>query len=452
MDEPLHNHPDKLFRDSIESLSEAPGKRVWGNIEQQLDKAMAEKYKRKYIMFRRMALSFLVLLLSFVTFNVIRLHETKIAMKPANIPVKKEQVFELAKSSFLQEKHYGRAVPPGEKPYATERHGHRSAYPVQQIMALRTAAVQQKPNYRYDERVTDIPREAVALRIMDIEPPVPDVISPLSSAAPAIRLIDPSVTRRSLVAGHTIIHPGLKQQRIHQFYISGFFAPEYANYVLENDEASNYENKQVIQKREEHLFSYSTGLSLSYRLNKKVRLQSGFSWSSSNININPDKIYAVKDNSGEVKYRYNTSSGYGYILPSFSTYPIIGDSLYTRTSVHTLQFISIPVMAQYKFLDRRLVLEAGLGISFNFLTKAALKTEVNDDTESEVEFLTRLNGLRKLSYSILINGELQYKASEKWSVVAGPYLKYALTSVNAASIVKTYPYSLGLSLGMMYKL
>ena len=71
MDENLHNHIDKLFRDSIEPLSELPGKHVWDNIEQQLDKNNAEKYKRKYIIYKRAAVVLVFLLLSVAMFNLI---------------------------------------------------------------------------------------------------------------------------------------------------------------------------------------------------------------------------------------------------------------------------------------------------------------------------------------------------------------------------------------------
>ena len=221
---------------------------------------------------------------------------------------------------------------------------------------------------------------------------------------------------------------------------------------MEDDETNHYENKQVIQKRETHLLSYAAGVLISYNVNKRISLQSGITWSSSNINIDPNKIYAVKDNSGDIKYRYNTSSGYGYILPSFSSSPAIGDSLYTRTSVHTLQFISIPLVARYRFIHKKFSLDPCIGIAFNFLTKASLTTEVNDDTNSENEVITKLNGLKKINYSFLFTSELQYQASKKWYFIAAPYFKYALAPINNGSVVKTYPYNIGLGIGVMHRL
>ena len=55
-----------------------------------------------------------------------------------------------------------------------------------------------------------------------------------------------------------------------RFFVTAFAAPEFANYTLENDETNHYENKQVIQKRERHLFSYSAGILISYNVNNKI--------------------------------------------------------------------------------------------------------------------------------------------------------------------------------------
>jgi hypothetical protein len=148
-------------------------------------------------------------------------------------------------------------------------------------------------------------------------------------------------------------------------------------------------------------------------------------------------------------YEYNTSSGYGYILPSFRVAPVVGDSLYTRTSVHKLEFLTIPLLARYTFDHKKYSVAPGIGIAINLLTKANLKTEVNDNTESEIEFITKLKGLKKISYSFLLSSDFRYKASKKWSLHVSPYVKYALAPVNSGGVVKTYPYNLGGNVGVM---
>ncbi len=64
------------------------------------------------------------------------------------------------------------------------------------------------------------------------------------------------------------------------------------------------------------------------------------------MHLEPEKIYAERDNQGEVKYTINTSSGKGYILPSFSSNPRVGDSLFTTKSNIRLQYTSIPLAAK----------------------------------------------------------------------------------------------------------
>src|SRR5450755_2549079 len=100
MDENLHNHIDKLFHDSIEPLSELPQKHVWENIEQQLDKNNAEKYKRKYIIFKRAAVVLLFLLLSFVTFNLINHNKPEIIVKRNQSIIKKHSPDNINSSSI----------------------------------------------------------------------------------------------------------------------------------------------------------------------------------------------------------------------------------------------------------------------------------------------------------------------------------------------------------------
>ena len=197
--------------------------------------------------------------------------------------------------------------------------------------------------------------------------------------------------------------------------------------------------------------SFSGGILIGSSISKKLSLQSGISYSSSHISIDPTKIYAVKVNAGDIKYRHNTSAGFSYILPSFNLSPNIGDSLYTRASKHTLHYISIPLIIKYGFEHKRLSLNPGIGLAFNFLTKALLETNINDGLNTETESITKLEGLRKVSYSLMFTPELKYQVSKKWRIIAMPYFKYALASINKKNIVKTYPYNVGLGAGAVYK-
>lgn len=451
MDENLHNDLDKLFHDSIEPLSELPEKHVWENIEQQLDKDNAEKYKRKFIIWRSIAGIFILLLLSFATFNLINNNDKiKNVTGMDNSIIKKDRPSDSSDSSINNYRQRSRLNHSSVTiPFFNQN---RKSHSLKQkwIVKIKNGSTgQELPAYQ------DIQQAQAANSTKPVREAIVNNINENGLFNTSL-FQDQGMKMKDLntpIISHLILKANKKSNHIFpRSFFTVFAAPEFANYTLEDDETNHYENKQVIQKRETHLLSYAAGVLISYNINKKFSLQSGITWSSSNINIDPDKIYAAKDNSGTVKYIYNTSSGYGYILPSFSLSPQIGDSLYTRTSVHTLQFISIPVLARYRFVHKKFSLNPGVGIAFNFLTKASLTTEVNDNTSSESEVITKLNGLKKINYSFLLSSELQYQVSKKWAFIAAPYFKYALAPINNGNVVKTYPYNIGIGFGVEHKL
>ncbi|MFM9909349.1 MAG: hypothetical protein ACKVOW_08370 [Chitinophagaceae bacterium] len=52
---------------------------------------------------------------------------------------------------------------------------------------------------------------------------------------------------------------------------------------------------------------------------------------------------------------------------------------------------------------------------------------------------------------MLVIPEVQYQVSKNWSIIALPYFKYSLGPVNKGNVVKTYPYTVGMGIGAVYK-
>ena len=67
---------------------------------------------------------------------------------------------------------------------------------------------------------------------------------------------------------------------------------------------------------------------------------------------------------------------------------------------------------------------------------------------SENEIITKLNGLKKINYNFLCTSELNTRFLKKWSAIATPYFKYDLPPINNGSVLKTYPYNIGLGTGV----
>ncbi len=475
MDENLHNEIDDLFRDAIEPLSELPAKQIWENIEQQLDKKEAAQYKRKFIASRKVAAVSILLLLSFATFTFIRFNTlsnnrgsgnsevvsknsgkkhdlSSEKSKTLSAPLIKKDKTNTAEHEFADnnkvENKYNKDK--NEKERKTKKIFFNNA---------ERQTIKYKKDYANEVDIiknesTSLPRllkpaELVHLEVSDSSNKSPKIKLPQTQLL-KIRLND---SLRDLVAEKSTNKTKKENNKLFTgFSITAFAAPEFAGYNLRNYQANPYDNPLEIEKREKSEVSFSGGILIGYSISKKLSLQSGIIYSSSHISIDPTKIYAVKVNASDIKYRYNTSAGFSYILPSFNLSPNIGDSLYTRASKHTLHYISLPLIIKYGFEHNKLSFKPGVGIALNFLTKAVLETNINDGLNTETESITKLEGLQKVSYSLMFTPELQYRVSEKWRIMAMPYFKYALVSVNKKNIVKTYPYNVGLAAGAVYKL
>jgi hypothetical protein len=183
-------------------------------------------------------------------------------------------------------------------------------------------------------------------------------------------------------------------------------------------------------------------------------LQSGVTLSTTHIDINleDEPLYAKADNAGNVKYRVNTVLGYGYVLPSFSNNPNVGDSISSLSTNNTLQYLGIPLAVKYSFDKGKFSINAIAGISGNFLTQGKIETEVELGNDNEFETVDKIYGLKKFYVSGISGIGLDYHFYKNLSVSFSPMLRFALNPINKNTLVISYPNSLEFSLGMKAKL
>ncbi len=239
------------------------------------------------------------------------------------------------------------------------------------------------------------------------------------------------------------------KQRLSRFSITPFFSPDIAWYHLQNENSNSQSGNAVdIEREETHEFSSTSGVLAGYKINRHWGLQSGITLSNINIVTEPETIYAQPDNAGNVKYRVNTSSGYGYILPSYSANPAIGDSLYAFTSTHSLRYIGIPVSVTWSFIKNKFTLGAQAGLSANFLTRAKMETTVEKGFDNSVETVNNIQGLKKIYLSGLAGFGVDFQLNQKLSLAFAPTMRFALNSINKNAPVRSFPMSFGSSVGL----
>jgi hypothetical protein len=93
---------------------------------------------------------------------------------------------------------------------------------------------------------------------------------------------------------------------------------------------------------------------------------------------------------------------------------------------------------------------AGMGFTLNLLTSAILETKLQDASYSQDEIEVKMYGLKKTNYGALVKADLQYPIYRNWSLNLVASFKNTLTPINLHTIISTYPYNLGIGLGISH--
>lgn len=236
--------------------------------------------------------------------------------------------------------------------------------------------------------------------------------------------------------------------------LTAFTSNDWSQYHLDNDEENNtgvqQDEMEKISMREKHESSFSAGILVTRQFRKNIGVRTGVLYSNIAIAISPQEMYAAKEPGGTITYKYIASSGYSYVKPDFGLPPAIGDSIQTTEAQHNLYTISVPVMASYTLQKNRFSLSPAVGLSANFITGAKIETEIKDALNRETVIMDKLNGMRDFYIGLLADINIQYHVNSKWSFGLAPGFKYALTPITQRNVVKTYPYSFNIGAGITY--
>ncbi|OYX97852.1 MAG: hypothetical protein B7Y76_07845, partial [Sphingobacteriia bacterium 35-40-5] len=475
MDENLHNI-ENLFRSALNDNEETASDNVWEAVDKRLDKDKIVNIKRRNTDLKRIAIILLFLLSSYILYDMYQINvghgskglvknseaidsgiknslsvtqETKPADKasgtnssysnntaiqqnenadtgiiPAQntIPVNKNEI-QPNQKTILQKQNIAEIINSGKEDSESQtaiilsqmkKHTAKSAYKVK----IKNAAAVEDENILSknddEQQYNELPTLR-NLKVISIER-VPLLPHDSIDRKHLIKLITTSKVKIIETVNNSVAK-NKKDAKPSKFSITPFFSPDVAWYRLQDNEVNNqHDNASELEKEEKHEFSSTYGALVDYKLSKHWGLQSGLTLSNTNITVEPKTIYAQQDNTGGVKYRINTSSGYGYVLPSFSSNPAVGDSLYAFTSTHSLQYIGIPLAAIYNVTKGKFKFNAFAGLSANILTKAKLETTVEKGFNNAAEIVDNLKGLRKMYFSGLAGVGVDYKLNKKTSM------------------------------------
>jgi hypothetical protein len=249
--------------------------------------------------------------------------------------------------------------------------------------------------------------------------------------------------------------------------ISALATPTYyGTFNSGSDELS----KQVMAS-EQAIVSYSGGVALAYRLNKRLSVQSGIFYSSMGQEINGINSFA-----GFQKY-VNTKGGPNFAVLTtkgtiYTTNPDVflfaeGNSnriitnynndvfdpqkvslnYMNNTIKQSFSYLELPVFLRYKIIDRTVDFNLIGGLSYNFLVDNSVYTVI-DGTKYAIG---TTGGMNMFSLSSSVGMGMEYKFSDKFSFNLEPTFRYYMNTFSTTGGTNFHPYSFGIFSGLSYK-
>jgi hypothetical protein len=231
-------------------------------------------------------------------------------------------------------------------------------------------------------------------------------------------------------------------------------------------------SKQLLAS-EESATSYSGGVTFSYKVNKRLSIQSGIFYSSvgqliDGINsftgfqkydiTKGDRNFEVLTTNGLVF----TNNGDVYLIATGAVERVMTASAYSidgfdpqKASLQYLSssirqnfsYLELPVVLRYKLIDKKIDFNVIGGLSYNMLVNNSVFTMVDGSRYS----IGKTEGLNHISLSSSLGMGMEYNFSEKLSLNLEPTFRYYLNPYNKVTGSTIHPYSFGIFSGVSYK-
>jgi hypothetical protein len=477
---------DDLFYKGISEYSEYPSDAAWNKIEGELDRRSARRYKRKYRKAKGIAAILLLLCISLAGYQSLQLYDNEkavadvpnIAPQPAEI-VLNDQPAGVTGFEYNTNEEKGKGK-------GKEKEGENiESYSIQEPLPDNHLEIT-APNPNYSdygvlsfEDKNDINDETALRGLHSNDHPT------LMSIGRAMQK-DVSLRSKPAISGsglkpltYSAPRSANKQSR---FDLSAYFLPGVSWSNMEDVVAATLpsggsggsgsvssggsaglagggrshrdENSQEMKQSEYGSMVYATGLKLGYTLWKKLSVETGLNYHVTTTDVQPRLMFAAKDvRNGNVGYRFNSSSGFTYLVPHNGTYPKIGDSAILNNTKHSVSYVGIPLSVRYKIFSKgKFTVGASAGAQVNILVQGKSSSVLNKGTASQSTVSARTQGLLPVYYSALtgISGELEL--NKKLSVTLSPTGQFGLTTINEGSSVKSRQNSVGVAAGVKLKL
>jgi len=445
MDDKIANI-DLVFRNGLKDYEVHPPPEVWNNI-----RPAVRKKQRPLVLLRTAAAVAVLLSLTFLAYkmsrqmtgslenNLITLNDTGESQQTTPVPERITTLQNILTPSDASSANRNRAV----RTYLPETSGQNTLLtgndtdPVQNVSYLAGS-----DNISVNESTTRMS----------------DLLLLFETADTKIKTEDPA----------TLFIPEiLPEKKSEKWSIAALLSPTYhTNFYTGNDQATSR-----LGDDEQALFSYSGGVAFSYKINKRVSVQSGLYYSSfgqelSGINsfggfqpydyTKSDRNFEVLTTSGLVytsnadiflidsrsDSRLTTRYTKDYFDPAKANLQFIDNSLKQNFS-----YLEVPVIFRYKLIDKTVGFNLIGGLSSNLLINNSVYAAV-DGGKYQVG---KTEGLNLVTFSSSLGMGMEYNISNNLSLNLEPTFRYYLNPVSQSLGLRIHPYSFGIFSGISYR-
>ncbi len=212
--------------------------------------------------------------------------------------------------------------------------------------------------------------------------------------------------------------------------------------------------------------AYSGGVNVNYSPLKRLSLQSGVYYSRYGMNVDNayvfenltadagsnTKFYSINNSSGTIDIENNPSVDYVTNKGDRKNHMNFADVSETDLQVNSgeiiqsFEYIEVPLILRYRLIDRKIGFNFLGGLSTNLLVGSNTYYHGNGDREK----IGKTTDIKPFNYSSIVGLGLDYAISQHLNINLEPTFRYYLNSINQSSVIRSYPYSIGIFTGLRY--
>lgn len=225
-----------------------------------------------------------------------------------------------------------------------------------------------------------------------------------------------------------------------------------------------------LHNSEKPLSSYTGGLKLSYRINRRFSIQTGLFYASQGQRVTGVNSYTgfspFSKSKGSPNFELKTISGPVQIFNPDVFLSVSGDQTRMNTNynkdvfdpqkanlsylgselIQNFSYLQMPFILRYKLIDKNLDINLAGGVSYDFLIKNDAYTNFNG-----VKYIIgETKGVNNLAISSIFALGFEYGISGDVSFNVEPTFRYYINPFTKATEQKIHPYSFGVFTGFSF--